>query len=386
MDRSVEVKRAYRSKGLLGYKVLIDGFNNTFDAPNEPMHRIASGRKSQLDQTDRCIGFADEERAKILEMQASMKQFRADEQQLLTPHTGTSSLQKTRHPPLLAQRGLMRAQLQAIDHAPTVSSVIHEAKNSSLEVSNSKRIKRDVANPVSLSPSSDQYERNRTGTINEIKEHEPTDNHTLPSVSTTILTLPPIQSMHDQQLKMEITRDIASDRRENMSSTDAYMISSARIAADDQQRRIAAKRARLAKIGQAVEYFTEKLAEKKRPRSPKNNLIMSPSTNPYLPLPARQLRKNMGPIQSRIDLKIQQATVMPYESYARESIQQSVVNSLREAGFFRRKSWLQKVEISQEMVRRRSQRCMRPADETKMNGILSPMRAMGTVPSPDGVI
>ena len=155
INNSIEIKRAYESKGLLGYKVWIDGFNNTFDASNEPIYRVASGRKSQIDQ---------EEREKILKMEASLENFSVDEQQLPTPPAAIISLQETRHRPILVQRGLMGEKLQAIDLASTISSVvIHEASNSSLDLSSTEDstsvtdltypiLKSIVANPTSLEP------------------------------------------------------------------------------------------------------------------------------------------------------------------------------------------------------------------------------------------
>lgn len=69
-DSSLHLKRVYQRQGLLGYRVLIDGFNNTFDA---------TSRKSQRH------------------------------------HFGTVSFQKPRARPQLFQHGLMGARAQPIN-------------------------------------------------------------------------------------------------------------------------------------------------------------------------------------------------------------------------------------------------------------------------------
>lgn len=85
----------------------------------------------------------------------------------------------------------------------------------------------------------------------------------------------------------------------------------------------------------------------------------------------RPRRKNLGLIRSRFDLEIQQATARSYERYASASIQQTTLNCLREAAFFKRKSWLQQVEISKEMVKQRTKRRICPAINAKNNCLLS---------------
>jgi hypothetical protein len=134
IDSSVQIKRDYQSKGLLGYKVFIDGFNNTFDASHESTGSVASGRKSQTDQSDRYSGYTDDEREQILKMKVYMKQFGANEQQR-TKSTVSINVQKSRNPPLLAQHGLFGAKMQAISFAPTNHSVVLEDIVSSSEFS-----------------------------------------------------------------------------------------------------------------------------------------------------------------------------------------------------------------------------------------------------------
>ena len=90
----------------------------------------------------------------------------------------------------------------------------------------------------------------------------------------------------------------------------------------------------------------------------------------------------MDPIRSRYDLNIQQATVRSYERCAAESTHQTAVKCLKEAGFFKRKSWFQKVEISKEMVKQHTRRCIRASDDTNVHCVPSPIRATETLASP----
>ena len=132
LGSSIEIKRAYKSKGLLGYPILIDGVNHTFDASNEPMYRMASGRKSQIDEPDRHIDYTDEKSRGIHKVEASIKSFGGGERRP-TQHAANIDLQKTRCSSALALRGLMRGKLPAIDN-----SALPENGIPSLESSNPK--------------------------------------------------------------------------------------------------------------------------------------------------------------------------------------------------------------------------------------------------------
>ncbi|CAF4686041.1 unnamed protein product, partial [Rotaria sp. Silwood1] len=142
-DSSVDIKRTYQSKGLLGYKVLIDGFNNTFDASDESMCPVASSRKWQRDQTNRSGDCTNEECEKILKIKAHMEQFVADEQQR-TKSTAAINPRKSQHLPLLAQHGLLGAKTQPINFASTNSSVILEDIVSSSELSNGQDLSSSI--------------------------------------------------------------------------------------------------------------------------------------------------------------------------------------------------------------------------------------------------
>jgi hypothetical protein len=74
----IQTKRVYPEKGLLGYKVLIDGYNNTFEVPPEQLRNARSGGALR---TGRYIGFNDEEREKLIQTKAFMEQFTMDDRQ-----------------------------------------------------------------------------------------------------------------------------------------------------------------------------------------------------------------------------------------------------------------------------------------------------------------
>ncbi|CAF1102494.1 unnamed protein product [Rotaria sordida] len=137
IHNSIEIKRSFQSKGLLGYKVMIDGFNNTFDASNEPICSVTSSRKSKLDQTDRYSDYIDEENEKIHKMKAYMEGFGAVERQRTKP-PAVNNLRKLRHIPFLSQYSLLDAKLQPIDLTSINSAVFLEGIMSPSEISNSQ--------------------------------------------------------------------------------------------------------------------------------------------------------------------------------------------------------------------------------------------------------
>jgi hypothetical protein len=216
--------------------------------------------------------------------------------------------------------------------------------------------------------------------VHEKEEHEQQENCTVPRIPTSTSNEPIVQSTWKQKLKMMNTANINSNRLEVMSSANAYLVSSAHIAAHDEQRKIAAKHELLTQIEQSVKNSVEK--PKTRSPSVQTNRSVVLDIDPSIPLPDHPIRKNSSPIRSRLDLEIQQATLKPYERYASASARATAINCLQEAGFFKRKSWLKQVEITKEMVKQRTKRCIRRADDEKISSVLSPMRVIGTTPSP----
>ena len=309
----MEIKRAYQSKGLLGYKVFIDGFNNNFDASNEQMCRVVSGRKSQTDQTDRSMGYSRAKRPKMSEIGASLKQFKAD-QPLQSQYAATIDLNRTRHPPRLAQRGLMGTKLQPINLAPATLPTRNEGSTSRSEISNtgdsvslidlnqqfaklifdtdsssmSAGTESTIANPLvsvelnegELSLRSISVFRTHSVSDGDQAGHDqkakqkPQEIDVLPSFPRSIFNAPIIQPSGRQKLRSTATTLIIPHRQEEMSSADAYLLSSTLITADKQQRRIAAKRELLAQIEQSLNCLTETPAAKTRPPSVQVNRSM----------------------------------------------------------------------------------------------------------------
>ncbi|CAF1316717.1 unnamed protein product, partial [Didymodactylos carnosus] len=77
-----QAKRIYPKTGLLGYKVLIDGYNNTFDVVHEQFLQQQSSVTKQIgdsDYVERYFGKDDYEKQKYLRMKTYMKQCGLDD-------------------------------------------------------------------------------------------------------------------------------------------------------------------------------------------------------------------------------------------------------------------------------------------------------------------
>lgn len=121
IDRSLDIKRAYQSNGLLGHKVWIDGFNNNFDASNESIYPTNSDKICKSDQTNRYSSYTNEEHEKILKIKTYMKQFGSDKNQRVKI-ASTSDHQKQQHPSLLAQHSLFGTKIKSISFTHKDSS------------------------------------------------------------------------------------------------------------------------------------------------------------------------------------------------------------------------------------------------------------------------
>jgi hypothetical protein len=96
-----QTKRIYPKQGLLGYKVLIDGYNNTFEVPSEQLHSLRSAGTLKTDQNStRYVGFSDEEREKIIKMKSFVKDFALDERKR-AKQIAAINLQQSRRPPVV---------------------------------------------------------------------------------------------------------------------------------------------------------------------------------------------------------------------------------------------------------------------------------------------
>jgi len=171
-----------------------------------------------------------------------------------------------------------------------------------------------------------------------------------------------------------------------MSSVDAYLLSSNRVAFEAEQMKAAKKNELFTQI---KETFKEQESQPSEISTTNSTNVLSNScpadrnsildVDSYIPLPDHPSYSRFNSIQSRVDLQIRQSTFQSYERHASASIRSTAINCLQEAGYFKRKSWLKQVEISKEMVKHKVQRRIRRADDKTMkNPKLLPFRATDT--------
>ncbi|CAF3144264.1 unnamed protein product [Rotaria sp. Silwood2] len=181
------------------------------------------------------------------------------------------------------------------------------------------------------------------------------------------------------------TANITSNRQKKMSSMDNSLLSPTRMAVNDQQQKITTKRDLLIKTEQSLQNSAKKLTTKMKSSSVQTNCSRILDTDSHTQRPDHQARKNLGPLQFRLDKKLQQATIKSYERRASASIHTTAVHCLQEAQFFKRKSWIKQVEISKEMVKQHVKRLLRQVDDNddgRINSVFTPMRDIGIAPSP----
>lgn len=404
---TTQTKRIYPQEGLLGYKVLIDGYNNTFEVPAEQLRPIRSGNGAQADKADRYAGYSDEEREKIIHMKIFMKQFALDERRRAKQIAATN-LQQSRRPPLLFNQ-------TSVDIYKTPTAQVLEGVSSSSELSSSQ-ILSSISN-IGIKAFKSILETDNPSNTNilptelnesiriekKTKEKPKRKSKTLPkpSMITTIneenkSTLPNItsatsntQTIHSSLTnKVETVADVNNQTFQPvMSSLDAYLISSARIASEIEQHQTDKRRQLFTQIEQTLQEQKSQQSEVSTTFSstaPNNappadhNAVLD--VDSYIPLPDHPSNSRCGLIKSHIDLEIRQSTFQSYERYASASMRSSAIDCLQEAGYFKRKSWLKQVEISKDMIKNKAQRRMRRADEKTTNkSTLLPLHATNTI-------
>lgn len=87
----------------MGYKVLVDGYNHTFEAPPTQGRPVRSGSSTRSNQAFAYGAFSNEERTQITQMKSSMKQYVMDERQR-AKQLAAAQLQQLRRPPNLLPR------------------------------------------------------------------------------------------------------------------------------------------------------------------------------------------------------------------------------------------------------------------------------------------
>lgn len=368
-----QLKRVYPKKGLLGYKVLIDGYNNTFEVPPEQLRNIRSGATAKSNDSDRYIGYTDEEREKIIKTKAFVKDFALDERKR-QKQIAAANLQQSRRPPM------------------SLSQLSNERRKQSL---------RDSENYLSNSEGSMTFKRSQTLAPTDVKtsrsflnvnnppmiDHSPTALLSAPSVSkrveasnispVTRLTKTAFQDKHPPPIIQSPSSEDSTSTHQfevMMSSVDAYTLLTSRKNREIDEEKAIKRKDRLAEIKQAVE---KQLADQTIPPVPVSirSERKSIDVENYIPLPDRPALQRSSPIKSRLDVEVRRSAVEPYERYASATTRSTAVHCLQEAGYFKGKSWLKQVEISKEMMKNHVKRRIRRADnDTNQKPILLPLR------------
>jgi hypothetical protein len=131
-----QTKRVYPKQGLLGYKVLIDGYNHTFEVPLEQRPGIRPSDKSQSIEVDPYIGCSNEEREKIIRTKMFMKQSVLDERQR-TKQIAALNLQQERRKLLLSRQTSTNGNRYPM---PTTAGHVLEGISSSSDFSSTQLV------------------------------------------------------------------------------------------------------------------------------------------------------------------------------------------------------------------------------------------------------
>ncbi|CAF4284594.1 unnamed protein product, partial [Rotaria sp. Silwood2] len=388
---TTQTKRIYPETGLLGYKVLIDGYNNKFEVPIEQLRGARSSNSSKSDQMIRYAGFSDEERAKIIRMKAHIKQFALDERRR-AKQIAAVNLQQSRRPPLLLSQMSTdlnkHAIIEGISSLSEFSSSqvlscisgldikpIVETDNSSI----TSLLQSTLVNPIRSETSHESKDKpKRTSKIHQLTSRMSVVNeehkHTLPIINSSTTN-----SISTNKLDRVVNAN-KQVFQPKMSSVDAYLASSSHLDLEIEQN----------KTTKVCELFTQNEQLMQQQQQSKESIVTS--TNPlssslpvdrtqmldldsYIPLPDHPNNTSIGPIKSRLDLEIRQSTIKSYERYASASTRSTAIDCLQEAAFFKKKPWIKKVEISKEMVKHKvQQRIRRANNEKNKKPIISPLR------------
>lgn len=109
IERSIDIKRSHQSKGVLGYKVSIDGFTG-----------ISTNVHTDFDH--RSVIYSEEERNKLSKIEVHMKKTVSDLKKA-KKKIDTNHYSNSKHHRLLVQRAIIGGTVKVIDFAPPASSV-----------------------------------------------------------------------------------------------------------------------------------------------------------------------------------------------------------------------------------------------------------------------
>ncbi|CAF3792319.1 unnamed protein product [Adineta steineri] len=358
-----QTRRVYPKQGLLGYKVLIDGYNNTFDIPEEQLRTVHSGKGYTSNAIDIYTGFSEDERKKIIETKLKVKDIALNDRKRVK-QIATANNQQLRRPRLLlpskpnkqstlisnttySSSSTSMNQKQSVsenDSSSTMDSILSKHKsNENLKLSTKKTHKKlpSISSVI----------------INEEGEEDGNDEkHSLPNIISPTMNLSSSYPLLPNKLQPI------------MSSADAYALSSKRMTLEAEQHRISKRQELFTQIKQSVQSI-----QNQTQYHPKKTTNLAPislsidrnsiDVDSYIALPDHPKENRLSPIKSRIDTDVRQSAVQPYERYASASTRSTAVRCLQEASYFKRKSWIKQVEISKEMVKNHVKRRLRRADK-----------------------
>ncbi|CAF3760901.1 unnamed protein product [Adineta steineri] len=368
----IQTKRIYPEQGLLGYKVLIDGYNNTFEIPSEQLQLVRS------DRGDRYITLTDEEREKLIHTKALMKQFSSDERrhfkQVVAAHIHQSTLSPIGSPANIRKNSaivphdtqITRPNKLTLDGDNSSITNVLPTANNIIQIQDKSKATTNIFRPTS-----------RITVSNE------KDKQTLPMITS----LPSNASSALSTLTDDVESVINNTQeafQKTMSSADAYLLSSARLSREMEQYYAARKRELLTQIEQSVheqQHSPEgSISQSITPLSNSRPITRSSivDVDARLPLPDQPVSIGSSSIKSHLDLEVYQSTIKAYERYSSASTRSTAINCLQEANHFKNKPWMKQVEISKEIVKHKVQRRIGRADETDKKSPLLPHRTSAT--------
>ncbi|CAF3696153.1 unnamed protein product [Rotaria sp. Silwood1] len=397
-------KRIYPKQGLLGYKVLIDGFNNAFEVPLEQLRNVRSSGTIKTDQDDHYNVLNEEEQEKINKMKMFIKHFALDERKR-AKQIAAENLQQSRRPPLLVLPQTKSNQNKSSKKIskPIPSSFEFSNKQNKL-IKTNKNLKpskiileNEKSSSTNTTPSILVKQLEDNHIFNEKLNHliKPSDESLSSSIESSpsstiddeetyalpILVSPTLNAHRCHSSVTSKLETVVNANKKNfqtiMPSVDAYVLSSSRIALETEQHKTAKRKQLFTQIEQSIEKQSQhQLKESIKPLSVSYSSERKPiDIDTYIPLPERSITRRSNVLKSRRDLEIHQATVQSYERYASATTRSTAIHCLQEAGYFKGKSWLRQVEISKEMMKHSvKRRIHRASNETNNKPILLPLR------------
>lgn len=413
-------KRVYPQHGLLGYKVLIDGFNNTFSAPPNQGRGIHSGNAGQGNQPLSYGNFSEKERRKFQQMKIIMKRVVLEERRrqqvpqftqrssvtasqivptrvrkgpatktktTVPSHTGTSSSSELSHSlnqsvvsEPTRKHSKVKIALKERSSLGTMPSVLESSTLSILQSSNGKSIypwERRLVEPkpfYCIAQNKWSSLKKKLFTLPQKPALQP-----VPSEESIALVNP--QNSFSNLLtktystlvsKLPLMAPITEQTfQPGLFPLDAYFLSTARPSMSSEVHPLKPSLELIAS-SQTLEPVANPL--------PNNTPTVDPQTlldmESHLHLPERPKPFGVSPIKGPMDLQIHRSTMKSYERRSAAGTRTAAINCIQEATYFKGKSWLKQIEISKQMIKQQTQRTIRQAQiELNEKSARSPLRA-----------